>query len=591
MKEEIEAIKDKLDIVDYVGSYVNLTRAGRNFKGRCPFHQEKTPSFMVSPDRQRWHCFGACHEGGDIISFVMKMENISFYEALQDLAHKVGILLKSDTITDQEFQTKKRLYHVNELASQFYIYYLYKKESAGDARSYLKHRKFNIPILKTFEVGYAPHGNSLLAYLRAKKVSVDDAVAVGLLGRSERGEVYDRFRDRIMFPIRDHRNNIVGFSGRLLEEKPNQGKYVNVPETVLYRKRETLYGINLAKSAIQESHAAIIVEGEFDVISSHMYGITNTVGIKGSAFTKEQLLLLKRYCQRLVLALDTDESGFDATKRTLSDIEELEFKVEVALFDHAKDPDEALQKDPILYKKRVSKPVPIYDYVIQHGLSQVTSDPYSKKLVAESILPILGSIKNPILFEHYKKKMADGMSVSMQALDQTSIQLAQKEKKKLRPSHAPIAEKSHSREDSLQQFLLSYLLHQPSPRVVYAIYRDNLPVTTFAENAYQDIARTLYTFLEAHTESGPIDVKTFMATLAAPLHEVFDQIYLSDTSSAGILSDNEIRKQALELRRIVLRKTINELTRQSLTLTDTQVEELQNKKLELAKVEKDLTMM
>ncbi len=293
----------------------------------------------------------------------------------------------------------------------------------------------------------------------------------------------------------------------------------------------------------------------------------------------------------MVLALDSDASGFESTKRTLADIEELEFKVEVALFDYAKDPDEALHADANRFKKVVAKPVPIYDYVIQHGLSQLSDDPYSKKAIAESILPILSSIKNPILYEHYKKKMAEGLEVSTQALDQTVVQLAQKQKQPFAKAEKKEREKGLSREESLQQFILSYLLHLPNPKQAFEVFKVDLPLETFTDIAYKEIATKMYDVLQNQTGTGPIDITKFLQSLPVPLHEPFDTLYLFDTSSAGVLSDNELRKQALELRRIVLRKYINEKIKQSFTLAEDQLTDLKNKKLELAKVEKDLTMM
>ncbi len=286
MEDVIAEIKKKIDIISFIGSFISVKKSGRNYKALCPFHQEKTPSFVISPDRQIWHCFGACQDGGDIIRFLMKWENITFIEALRELAEKAGVKLAKVNLEDKTWKKKERLLSINFLASEFFEYILQKTSIGEKAQSYLKKRKLDPRISKKFQLGYAPASwDSLLNFLKKKKFSEYEIVESGLMVKSERGRIYDRFRGRLIFPIKDARENVIGFSGRTLDENVKEAKYINTPETPLYHKRETLFGINVAKEAIKNEKNVMIVEGEFDVISPFQQGIENIVAIKGSALT------------------------------------------------------------------------------------------------------------------------------------------------------------------------------------------------------------------------------------------------------------------------------------------------------------------
>src|SRR3990167_2175361 len=383
MESAIQEIKNKIDIVSFIGSFISIKKTGRNFKALCPFHQEKTPSFVISSDRQLWHCFGACQEGGDAIKFLMKWENITFIEALRELADKYGVPLKQVHYEDQEWKKKEKIMNINKLSTDYYEYLLQKTAYGKNAREYLKKRGLNKEVIGTFHLGYAPSSwNSLLKFLQ-KKFSIMDILASGLIIKSERGTLYDRFRGRLIFPIKDTRGNVIGFSGRVLDSKAKEAKYINTPETLLYHKRETLYGIDLAKDMIKKQNNAYIVEGEFDVISPFQIGIGNAVAIKGSALTREQLMLLKRYTSKITLALDSDAAGEEAMKKGIEEAEDQEFDVEVAVFDGAKDPDEAARKDSVSFKKSLKKTIPFYDFIIQILLKKFPQDnPYNKKQIA-----------------------------------------------------------------------------------------------------------------------------------------------------------------------------------------------------------------
>jgi DNA primase len=291
----VEQIKAKIDIVTLTSEYLELRKSGRNYKGLCPFHGEKTPSFYVSPERGTWHCFG-CHEGGDVITFLQKWENIEFIEALKILADKVGVTLSGFTPTES-FSQKEKIIAINHLASEFYHYLLMTHPVGKNALEYLKSRHIKPETMKTFALGYSPNSwDNLKKFLNKKGYDNEDLVTAGLVIRSERGTYYDRFRGRVMFALRDSRGNTIGFSGRVLPGSDEKSaKYINSPETPVYIKGHTLYGLDISKEAIKKEKYAVVVEGEVDLIASFQSGITNVVAIKGSAFTAEQVVLLKRY--------------------------------------------------------------------------------------------------------------------------------------------------------------------------------------------------------------------------------------------------------------------------------------------------------
>src|SRR3990172_8093403 len=313
--DDVEKVKSKIDIVELIGERIQLKKAGRNFKTTCPFHGEKTPSFVVSPERQIWHCFG-CQKGGDIFTFLEEYEHITFSEALKEMAARAGVKLTvSAARTDRE-KKQELIYGLNHLSGQFYNYLLLSHRAGKRALRYLiEQRNLTIPIIKTFNLGYAPASDALVKYLIGKKkYKEEDLLLAGLAYRAGR-YVSDFFKDRIIFPIIDHRGNTIAFSGRQLTESNLSGKYVNTRETPVYIKGDTVYGLNLARDGIKKEGRVIIVEGEFDVITAHKQGIPNIIAVKGTALTENQDRLLKRFAPKFALCFDTDPAGTEAQRR------------------------------------------------------------------------------------------------------------------------------------------------------------------------------------------------------------------------------------------------------------------------------------
>ncbi len=346
MNSPIQEIKEKLDIIDFIRSYIPLQAAGKNFKAICPFHKEKTPSFMVSPERQTWHCFGACSEGGDIFKFLMKYENLEFYEALKFLAEKAGIELKR--ISPAEQKQFGVLYDINESAKDFFARQMTEKTNEG-ALKYLTDRGLRKETIEEFELGLAPTGfDNLTLYLINLGYDIKDIERAGLNFKTERGTYVDRFRSRIMFPIYSNFCKVVGFSGRILPqfEKPEIGKYVNSPETPIFNKSKILYGFHKSKKNIQEQKSAILVEGQMDFLMVYQDEIRNAVATSGTALTLDHLKTLRRLADQLILCFDNDEAGLKAAERSIDLASSADFNVKLLILKDCKDPAEAVQKRP-----------------------------------------------------------------------------------------------------------------------------------------------------------------------------------------------------------------------------------------------------
>ncbi len=416
-------IKARIDVVDLVAEYVPLKPAGAgSFKGLCPFHQERSPSFHVSRTRQSWHCFG-CDSGGDIFTFIERIEGMEFREALAFLAQKAGVTLPEQEAGEQNRTKKKRLHEVNELAARFFRTMLLQLPQAAEARAYVAKRQIDDLSADLFQIGYAPEAWTLLTEALGKKgVTSEELVLAGLAMRRERGEgVYDRFRGRLMFPIQDVHGNVVGFTGRILTADPNQPKYMNTPETPVYRKSGVLYGLDKAKAEIRRTGLAVIVEGNMDVVSSHQAGITNVVAASGTALTLEQLGLLKRFTTNLAIAFDQDAAGAAATLRGLDLARAQEYSIRIITLppEAGKDPDEACKKDPALWRQAIADATGIIDWVYRGAFARYPStSPEHKRLIADAVLPELARIPHPVERDAWIKRLAQDLGIGEESLQQ-----------------------------------------------------------------------------------------------------------------------------------------------------------------------------
>lgn len=558
MNDAVSEVKKRIDIVDFIGSFIELHKSGRNYKALCPFHQEKTPSFIVSPERQIWHCFGGCSEGGDVIRFLMKWENITFYEALKDLADKVNVKLTSISFEDKLWKKKNRLLSLNVLASEYFNYILFKSKFAKKARLYLNSRSVNQKIANKFNLGYAPKSwDSLYKFLIKKNYTYEEIFDAGLIIKGKEKSYYDRFRGRIIFPIKDSRENIIGFSGRSIDENQKEAKYINTPETIIYHKRESLYGINLSKDTIRKENNVYIVEGEFDVISMYKCDFKNVVAIKGSAFTREQLMFLKRFTNKITLALDADSSGEEAIKRTLDDAESLDFEVRIIFFDYAKDPDEAIKIDLNKFKQVLKKSVSIYDFVINYAQKKYPeSDAFSKKRIGDIIIPFIEKIKNPIVQSHYVKKLALLLNVSENSIFLTLKRFKDRIKQKGIIKSSFKKEETETRDKKIQKYVLSLIFQSKDPYKISEKLFNIINPKDFSILSYEKISELFLQFKEGNR--GSFDINKFLQYLKPELKAVFDELYLYATYEADFEEIN-LSRLFYEIKKFAIKREITKV--------------------------------
>jgi len=399
-----------------------LKKAGVNFKARCPFHDEKTPSFYVNPARQIWHCFG-CSLGGDIFEFVKNIEAVEFPQALERMAEKAGVTLERRAMHASESPDKKKiLYELNDLAARYYNKVLLESKAAEEAREYLKKRNFSFATINAWQIGYAPdEWESLYQFLKKKEYNEDDMIAAGLVVKKDEGGFFDRFRDRITFPIADLSGRAVGFSARILHAKENAGKYINSSESSIYNKSRVLFGLYQGRTEILKKDAVVIVEGNVDVIKSAQAGVTNVVASSGTALTEDQLRLLSRFTENLIFAFDSDTAGANAAlkaldmgssilaRKSLATRATSGLNVTVVQFKGGvKDPDEAIDRDPQIWREAVQNAVSFFDfYFIKLSDTIDLNDAFSKDRAINKFLTVLARVSNRIIQSHYIKKLSD----------------------------------------------------------------------------------------------------------------------------------------------------------------------------------------
>ena len=415
--DQIEEIKQKVNIADVVGEYVTLKRGGKNLKGLCPFHGEKTPSFMVNESIGIYKCFG-CGKGGDAISFVMEMEKVDFPEALEILAEKVGVKLvkKGNLGKDKE---KGEMLAVHDLAREYYHYLLTKHPVGEVARKYLSSRDLGERLINEFKLGYSVDmWDGLYQFLVVKKGYKADLVErAGLVTKRSGGSgYYDRFRGRVMFPISDHRGRVIAFAGRVIpgtkgaDEAP---KYINSPESPIFHKSRVLFGFDIAKADIKKKDRVVVVEGELDMIRSFAAGVGETVAIKGSALTEDQVEMLSRVTKNLVLALDADAAGDAATKRGIEIATNREMAVKVLRLVGGKDPDDVARDNPGKWTKMIGGAVDVYEYYINSAVEKYGVEGVeAKRKISGEVLPQINRIGNQVVKSFYVKKLASVLGMS-----------------------------------------------------------------------------------------------------------------------------------------------------------------------------------
>jgi len=465
--DQLDEIKAKVDIVEFIGQYLPLKKAGRNFRTVCPFHGDKDPSLIVSPDKQIWHCFG-CGLGGDIFGFLMKKEGIEFIDALGQLAERAGIELKT---RPRDWGIRTKLLAINELAAKFFEKYLADTTAGRQAMNYLINRGLTAETITKFRLGYAPAGwDFLFRFLSRKEFTPEEIEKAGIIV-NKNGKQYDKFRHRLMFPITDVSGKTVGFTGRVLDNA-DQPKYLNSPETPVFNKGRILYGLSVTKADIQTKKTAVLVEGQMDALSSYQAGVTNVVASSGTALTAEQLELLHRHAETLILALDADSAGSEATKRAIELASARDLEIKVAILEGFKDPDECAKADPAKWREVVASAVPIIDFYIGYAIKKygIASVNDKKKVVAE-VLPAINLLGSPVEKDQYVKKLSEALNINQTNLYEALKNLGGK-RPSIRPTYARAGEASKSgtadsvekpaeKADWLENRILGMLIFKP----------------------------------------------------------------------------------------------------------------------------------
>ena len=465
-----DEIKSKLDIVQYIQRYVPLKKAGRTFKAPCPFHSERTPSFVVNEQNQTWRCFGACAEGGDIFNFAMKYNGWSFTEALEELGKLAGVETKPQTPEQRQHSDElDRLRGLIKSAADYFHDLLYEKTGAATLEYARKKRGLSDETLKRFQIGFAPQGwqNSIDA-LKSLGYSEDDLISTGIASRNDEGRVYDRFRNRLMIPIRDERGRVVGFGARALAADDNP-KYLNSPQSALFDKSRLLFGLDLAKQSIRDTETAVIVEGYLDTIQAHQAGYTNVVAQMGTALTEPQLkLLVPRLAKKIILSLDSDAAGQSATRRSLEVAREtlqadyagrLSADIRILVVPGAKDPDDLIREAPEMWPQLVMDAQPVADYVIEGEKAALPehASVQEREAVARRLLPILLASESDLYKNDNLQKLAMSLRIAERdllewAAEQKKIAAARPPRGAVQQQQAPMPEEPPAYGDEMPDF-------------------------------------------------------------------------------------------------------------------------------------------
>lgn len=464
--ELLNEIRSRNDIVDIISQYVVLKRKGRNYFGLCPFHNEKSPSFSVSPDKQIFKCFG-CNVGGDVFKFIMKVENISFFESVQYLAERAGIEIPSQVNEEDEKRArlKKAVYDLNLCAAEFYHQNLYKPTSK-EAQEYIKKRKLDNNTLKSFMIGYAGSNNELYAYLKQKGFNEAVMMASSLIGKSESGRYYDKFRNRLMIPIQDVRNRVIAFGGRVLDD--SKPKYINSPENIVYSKGRNLFGLNVAKRHTNGMLKRIlIVEGYMDAISLYQRGITNVVASLGTALTDNQGRLLRRNAEEVILGYDADGAGQNAILRGMGILQSMGVDLRVLQISGAKDPDEFVVKyGPDRFRKCMDDAISVVEYKVKTLKQTLNIENVNDRIkFLNEIAKTLADIDNTIEREVYIDKIAQTYKISKEAINAEIGKLIYKNTAKPQTLERKVIEVAQTKQDEVvdektlrREKMLIYLL-------------------------------------------------------------------------------------------------------------------------------------
>jgi DNA primase len=556
--DAVEDIKSRLSIEDVISQYVELKRAGRNFKGLSPFSSERTPSFMVSPEKQIWHDFSS-GKGGNMFSFVMEMEGLDFRGALELLARKVGIDLDQYRTSGSRSNTKEkeRLYEALELAAHFYQQQFIKSQKAIDYVS--KKRQFTSKTTLEWRLGYSPNtGTALADYLHKKGFSDKEIKGAGLSAQRSRG-VGDMFRGRLMIPLQDPQGRVIGFTARLLEDEPNAPKYINTPQTLLYDKSRHVYGLHLAKESIRKTKFVVIAEGNLDVISSHQAGVQQVVATAGTALTEQHLKALSRFTDDIRLSFDADKAGLNATERAIPIASKVGVSLSIITIPSGKDPDELIKQSPGIWEEVITKSQYALDWLIDRYQKQLDlSTAKGKKEFSDILMPTVQRLSDSVEKEHYIEHVSKILNVSRDALltkmkpEATTPRLRSKVQK-------DSFDKDEADYRKLEDRFLSLVLLEPKLREMAGPIRPDMLI--------EDKAREVLMYIQAN--GGPTGEKglpealrpleDYVKMLAFLKEEFYKDIDLVELRSEGELLRSKLIERYVKIQKPLLDRAIAQI--------------------------------
>lgn len=524
MEDSVNQIKQKLDIVDVINGYVSLKKSGRNYKAVCPFHNEKTPSFMVSQELQIYKCFG-CGAAGDMFNFVEAIEGVDFPRALEILADKAGVKISKSEAFDIQNQLKKKIFQINEISSKFYQYVLLNQKAGKKALDYfLKDRKISEKSIKDFRLGYAPDSwETLCKFLRSKGFKDEDLILSGVAVKRNVGQgVIDKFRGRVIFPFIGVDEKVLGFTGRTVFNR--EPKYLNTGETAVFHKSFFLFGLNKSRVNIKKE-GAIFVEGQTDVISAHQNGIENVICVSGTALTDSQLEILSRYTQEITFCFDSDFAGVEASYRAIELAEKRNFNVKIAVIPEPyKDLDEILRSDVDKAKKILKNPIPAYDFFLATALKRNNKETaLGKKAIMEELVPIFSKISNQVLFEYYAKQLSSELDIS----EDTVFSMLKKGTSEKNDDYWKLQDSDQKfpiKNRKIEGYLISLLFKAPLEKS--KDIAEKLKAEDFLNESILEIFVELKKYLE--DRKSDINIKTFMNKFEGEKKDLVSELYMWD---------------------------------------------------------------
>jgi len=552
-EELVSEIRDRSSILEVISDHVSLKKAGKNFKGLCPFHSEKTPSFMVNEEKQIFHCFG-CGEGGDVITFLMKVGHFSFPQSVEELAHRYGVKLPRRELSPgqkKEVVKKDILFQINQRASEYFHDLLLRRKEGEEGRKYLSRRGVREEIIQEHRLGYSlDRWDGLVQHLREKKIPLELAWELGLIFPKKKEGWYDAFRGRILFPIFDLHHRVVGFGGRVIRD--GQPKYLNSPDSIIYHKGEILYGLHVAKRYVQEKDQVLLVEGYFDLLTLHQYGLKQSVATLGTALTTQHIRTLKRYTKNLITVFDADPAGVQATLRSLPLFLEEDVVGKAILLPKGEDPDEFLRKGKLKdFEKKVTESIRLIDFFFERLME--THDVKSiegKVKVAEEGMSLIRRIPGVIQRTFYTKRLAERLDLQESLLQEMLRSSPKDQGKTEKEVKKRFMEKSYPRSEEM---VVRLMIHHPE---LISIISEEGIIGEFESPVLQKMAEGLEAIYQ---RKGRLDLTEALGRLEESLRERLGEFAFQESGLEGEMRDKILKDCIHQIRRKRLKKDEGEL--------------------------------